>query len=83
MRALLYFRWLHDKRGGFLGKIIHDDPEVAHDLFKVCTKWNWIPFAQSLHLNADKLSTSAVVRNDVDPAAFLAVGITFQPRRER
>ena len=52
----------------FGGKIIHDDPEVAHDLFKVCPEWNWIPFAQSLHLNADELSACAVICNDVDTA---------------
>lgn|ERR1051325_35828 len=66
MSALSHFGWLHDKRGRFLGKIIYDDPEVAHDLFEVCTKWNWIPFAQSLDLNADKLSARAVIRYDIN-----------------
>jgi len=52
---------------GLLERIIHNDPKVAHDLFNICTEWNWIPFAQSLHLNSDKLSACVVIRNDVDP----------------
>ncbi len=67
----------------FRRKLVYDNPKVAHHPIDRFAAGDRISFAQRFDLNAQETLPVLAVRNDIDSFAFRAVGITFQPSKER